>query len=207
MNYQIMIDLCMLLLPIVIVVRLGQKDKMRGISKTEALTILLTTLMMVVAITLTMWVGQLAGVTNINDYTEQMSGTLDSATTYPSMLRFIFVTIVLVPIVEEFIFRYLVFKVLDKIKNIPYKEVFNIICSSVLFGCLHEIDVQKIYGCMCGLVLGLLYYYAPRLRTWNEAKNGTHREPVKDENLTRPILFHMTFNAIGCLSYVVSQIL
>lgn len=207
MNYQIMIDLCMLLLPIVIVVSLRKKGEMHKISKTEALTVLLATLMMVVAITLIMWVGQLAGVTNINDYTEQMNGTLDSATTYPSMLRLIFVTIVLVPIVEEFIFRYLVFKVLDRIKNIPYKEVFNIICSSVLFGCLHEIDIQKIYGCMCGLVLGLLYYYAPRLRTWSEAKNGTYGELVKDENLTRPILFHMTFNAIGCLSYIVSQIL
>ena len=84
--------------------------------------------------------------------------------------------------------------------------MFNIICSSVLFGCLHEVDAQKIYGCMCGLVLGLLYYYAPRLRTWGETKNGTYREPVKDENLTRPMLFHMTFNAIGCLSYIVSQI-
>ncbi len=197
MNYQIMIDLCMLLLLIVLTVRLEKKQEMHSVSKKEALGILILTLIVTAAITLMMEIGQLLGLTNVSDYSNQIKETLATNISMDSA-RLIFVIIILTPIIEEYIFRYLVFKVLDKIKNIPYKEAFNIICGSVLFGSLHGIGPQRVYGFVCGIILGLLYYYSV---------DWTNRRLVKDKNLTRPILFHMTFNAIGYLSYIILEIL
>lgn len=64
----------------------------------------------------------------------------------------IFLTGILIPIVEELIFRGLLFKTLRK--WIPF--VFSMVISAVLFGLYHGNLVQFVYATICGLMLAYL---------------------------------------------------
>ena len=95
------------------------------------------------------------------------------------------------PIVEELIYRYIFcggcYKILNKVQHSEWIIIF---VSSLLFGLGHGNAVQMIYASICGCILGSLYFY-PLNKTFKV-------EP----NLLRPILFHVTFNSIGYLTYI-----
>ena len=104
-----------------------------------------------------------------------------------------FISIVLIgPIIEELIYRFLFcggcYKFLPNTKG---KEWIIILVSSVLFGFSHETVEQVIYASVCGCILGYLYFYP------------LNKGPIVKPNIFRPILFHIVFNSIGYITYLV----
>lgn len=93
----------------------------------------------------------------------------------PGLEERIVITCILIPIVEEFIFRGLFFKVLRK--WIPF--AFAMIISAVLFGISHGNLVQFVYATLCGLVLAYLYEHF--------------------QSITVPIFAHIVMNLISVL--------
>ena len=80
------------------------------------------------------------------------------------------------PIVEEILFRLLIFNSLERITKSPW---FAIIVSGVLFGIWHMIFVQSVYTSVMGCIMGLIYY--------------------KTRNIFYTILIHIINNTIGNL--------
>ena len=80
------------------------------------------------------------------------------------------------PIVEEILFRLLIFNSLERITKSPW---FAIIVSGVLFGIWHMIFVQSVYTAIMGCIMGLIYY--------------------KTRNIFYTIFIHMVNNTIGNL--------
>lgn len=70
----------------------------------------------------------------------------------PSLIEQILFTGILIPIVEELIFRGLLFKTIRK--WLPF--VFSMVISAVLFGLYHGNLVQFVYATICGLMLAYL---------------------------------------------------
>ena len=81
---------------------------------------------------------------------------------------------ILVPILEELIFRLLIFKVLRK--WIPF--VWAMLISAFLFGLYHGNLVQFVYASLCGLFLAYVY------ETYG--------------SLLAPIIAHMVMNIVVC---------
>ncbi len=82
---------------------------------------------------------------------------------------------IIIPIMEELIFRGLIFKRLRE--NIPMLPA--VIYSALFFGLYHGNLVQIIYGTVCGLLLGYVY--------------------EKFGSLKAPILMHMIMNILACI--------
>ena len=80
------------------------------------------------------------------------------------------------PVVEEILFRLLIFNSLERISKSPW---FAIIVSGVLFGIWHMIFVQSVYTAVMGCIMGLIYY--------------------KTRNIFYTILIHIINNTIGNL--------
>ncbi|EIC95007.1 CAAX protease self-immunity [Lachnoanaerobaculum saburreum F0468] len=59
------------------------------------------------------------------------------------------------PVVEEILFRLLVFNSLERVTKNPW---FAIIVSGVAFGVWHMIFVQSVYTAIMGCMMGLIYY-------------------------------------------------
>ncbi|MBP2860846.1 CPBP family intramembrane glutamic endopeptidase [Clostridium perfringens] len=67
---------------------------------------------------------------------------------------FIFLSVILFgPVVEELLFRGLIFNEIDKIKG----GATPIILSSLLFGLFHREPVQVVYSSILGIILGFVY--------------------------------------------------
>ena len=88
----------------------------------------------------------------------------------PSFAEQILVSGIVVPIIEELVFRGLLFKVLRK--WVPF--IWAMIVSALLFGVYHGNLVQFVYAGLCGLLLAYLC--------------------AKFASLDAPILAHMTMN-------------
>lgn len=93
----------------------------------------------------------------------------------PSLLVQIICLGIITPIMEELIFRGLIFKRIRRI--VSAKRA--IIASALFFGLYHGNLVQSIYGILCGLLLGYLY--------------------EKFGSLKAPILAHMLMNIVACV--------
>lgn len=93
----------------------------------------------------------------------------------PSLLVQIICLGIITPIMEELIFRGLIFKRIRRI--VSAKRA--IIASALFFGLYHGNLVQTIYGILCGLLLGYLY--------------------EKFGSLKAPILAHMLMNIVACV--------
>lgn len=91
------------------------------------------------------------------------------------LLEQIFITCILVPIIEEFIFRGFIFKILRK--WIPF--VFAMVISAVLFGFYHGNLVQFVYATLCGFVLAYLY--------------------ERFQSMVVPVVSHMVMNLVAVL--------
>ena len=93
----------------------------------------------------------------------------------PSLMVQIICLGIITPIMEEYIFRGLVFK---RLRN-RYSAGRAIIVSALFFGMYHGNLVQVIYGTLSGLLLGYLY--------------------EKYGSLKAPILAHMLMNIVACV--------
>lgn len=82
---------------------------------------------------------------------------------------------IIIPIMEELIFRGLIFKRMSE--DISVKR--SIIYSALFFGLYHGNAVQIIYGTLCGLMLAYLY--------------------EKYHSLKAPVLAHITMNIVACV--------
>lgn len=82
---------------------------------------------------------------------------------------------IVIPIMEELIFRGLLFKRLREVMPM----VPAVIYSALFFGLYHGNLVQIIYGTICGLLLAYVY--------------------EKFGSLKAPVLMHMTMNILACV--------
>lgn len=87
---------------------------------------------------------------------------------------------ILVPILEELLFRGIIFSLLEKIR----KGRFAIIVSAFLFALAHLNPIQGVYTFIMGLIAGLIY--------------------LKTRDLRWPILMHMTINTLSALTSLAS---
>lgn len=93
----------------------------------------------------------------------------------PPFMQQVLYSGILIPIVEELLFRGLVFRVLRKWIAFPWAMVI----SAVLFGVYHGNLVQFVYAGICGLLLAYLY--------------------EKYDSIFAPILSHMTMNLVSVI--------
>lgn len=135
---------------------------------------------------------QLLSATNVIDtsvYDTSMQKLIESSQN--SVINFLFVVII-GPVIEEFIYRFLLcggcYKFLPITKG---KEWIIVFVSATVFGYGHSSPEQIIYAFICGCILGYLYFYHADLNL------------TVEPNLLRPVLFHITFNGIGFLTYLV----
>lgn len=82
---------------------------------------------------------------------------------------------VIIPIMEEYIFRGVIYKRMRR--YVTAKRA--IVSSAIFFGIYHGNTVQMIYGALCGLLLAYLY--------------------EKFGSIKAPILAHMLMNIVACL--------
>lgn len=86
---------------------------------------------------------------------ENLSVTL--APIYEASYLWTFLSIVVAgPILEELLFRGIIFTALERIYPKPW---FPIIISGVIFGIWHGNIFQSVYTLILGMILGLVYYY------------------------------------------------
>ncbi|QQK08452.1 CPBP family intramembrane glutamic endopeptidase [Miniphocaeibacter halophilus] len=83
-----------------------------------------------------------------------------------------FMTVILAPIVEEYMFRYFIYK-----KISIYGDKIYVLFSSLIFGMFHLNIVQGIYAFILGNILALVYVCSGKLKY--------------------PILIHMIINLLG----------
>lgn len=92
----------------------------------------------------------------------------------PSFPKQILLTGILIPIIEEIMFRGIVFRILRK--WIPF--VWAMLITSLLFGAYHGNLVQFIYASLCGVFLAYVY--------------------EKTKSILAPIFSHMAMNIVAC---------
>ncbi|MBO4926940.1 MAG: CPBP family intramembrane metalloprotease [Clostridiales bacterium] len=115
----------------------------------------------------------------LNDYADMTS--VRSATRSDLYMN-VFSICILIPILEEMIFRGCVLEGMLQLK----KPVYAILISAFYFGVMHGQIIQIVYAFVCGAVLGLLYYV-------------TH-------NICTTILAHIIFNIMGSGIYMLFSI-
>lgn len=91
----------------------------------------------------------------------------------PSFAQQILYSGILIPILEELLFRGLVFRVLRKWTTFPWA----LLVSAVVFGIYHGNLVQFVYAGICGVLLAYLY--------------------EKYDSIVAPICSHMTMNVVA----------
>ena len=109
--------------------------------------------------------------TSANLELENMTNTIMSGNFFIVLLS----VGILGPIVEELVFRYGIFKQLEKINYI-----FAIVISSFLFGIMHMNLVQSTYAMLLGVLFAFVYY--------------------KTNNLIYPILLHVGINSSSVIA-------
>ena len=104
---------------------------------------------------------------------EQYSADIEAL--IKSSVTLLLYVLILAPIIEEALFRYLIFNIIRKF----LKDRWAIIIQAVLFGLYHGNIVQIIYAFLLGLLLG-----------WIRAKT---------EHLLYCLIFHCLFNITGVM--------
>lgn len=167
---------------------------LKRISKNEIIIIILAVFITLIILTLGMDIFSFFKATNIAKYNNEMKKVIS----FSSKLETLIIVGILSPVLEEMIFRFVLIKILRKVfKKLRYVEAFSIMNSSILFGLIHNVIEQKIQGLIAGIMLGILYLYKI------EIKN--HKiSVIKDTNLTRPILFHILFNLLNIINYIIN---
>jgi len=116
--------------------------------------------------------------TLMNDYSDMMDTKLEGI----EVALYLVATCILIPIVEEFLFRGFVMGEFLKTMH----PIFAIVLSSLVFGSMHIQPVQVGYAMACGIVMGTAYYLS--------------------KSMAVCCIIHMIFNFLGAgLSLLVSK--
>ena len=134
----------------------------------------------------------LQSVSFITDSLESFDETWSSVDTESYL--WVFLSVVLLgPLVEEFMFRGVIFHYLEKIKA----GWFPILVSGILFGLWHQEPVQVVYTAIMGVVLGILYAYTRDLKApiaIHILNNFLSALPsFLDTPLTQNLIFYLSF--------------
>lgn len=167
---------------------------LKRISKNEIIIIILTVFITLIVLMLGTDIFSFLKVMNIDKYNNEMKKVIS----FSSKLETLIIVGFLSPILEEMTFRFVLIKILRKVfKKLRYEEAFLIINSSILFGLIHNVTEQKIQGLIAGIILGILYLYKIEIKNHKISF-------IKDTNLTRPILFHILFNLLNIINYIIN---
>lgn len=167
---------------------------LKRISKNEIIIIILAVFITLIVLTLGTDIFSFFKVMNIDKYNNEMKKVIS----FSSKLETLIIVGFLSPILEEMTFRFVLIKILRKVfKKLRYEEAFLIINSSILFGLIHNVTEQKIQGLIAGIILGILYLYKIEIKNHKISF-------IKDTNLTRPILFHILFNLLNIINYIIN---
>lgn len=167
---------------------------LKRISKNEIIIIILTVFITLIVLMLGTDIFSFFKVMNIDKYNNEMKKVIS----FSSKLETLIIVGFLSPILEEMTFRFVLIKILRKVfKKLRYEEAFLIINSSILFGLIHNVTEQKIQGLIAGIILGILYLYKIEIKNHKISF-------IKDTNLTRPILFHILFNLLNIINYIIN---
>lgn len=131
-------------------------------------------MMIVMGIALTVGLNNILMVLNLAKYSEAYQRATEILYA-PSLGKQILYTGLLIPMMEEIIFRAGVFKILRKWMSF----VWAMLLSALLFGIYHGNLVQFVYAGICGLVLAHLY--------------------EKFQAIVAPMLLHMVMNLTACV--------
>lgn len=97
-------------------------------------------------------------------------------------LELILTVVIVVPLIEELLFRGIVFRSLQKV----FPVWISIVLSAILFGAYHMNLVQAVYATFMGIIAGIIYHKTNRLRY--------------------PIIVHAANNFIGAMqSFIPSK--
>ncbi|HHT76332.1 MAG TPA: CPBP family intramembrane metalloprotease [Clostridiaceae bacterium] len=88
----------------------------------------------------------------VEDYVEMVS--MQGELSFRETILFSVATVVLIPVVEEFLFRGLIQGAYMKV----VRPIPAIILSSLVFGMIHVQPIQVGYAFLCGLAIGSIYY-------------------------------------------------
>ncbi len=190
-----MSDVILYLILILIFLFFVIKQKvLKRISKNEIIIIILAVFITLIVLTLGTDIFSFFKVMNIDKYNNEMKKVIS----FSSKLETLIIVGFLSPILEEMTFRFVLIKTLRKaFKKLRYEEAFLIINSSILFGLIHNVTEQKIQSLIAGIILGILYLYKIEIKNHKISF-------IKDTNLTRPILFHILFNLLNIINYIIN---
>lgn len=190
-----MSDIILYLILILIFLFFVIKQKvLKRISKNEIIIIILAVFITLIVLTLGTDIFSFFKVMNIDKYNDEMKKVIS----FSSKLETLIIVGILSPILEEMTFRFVLIKTLRKaFKKLRYEEAFLIINSSILFGLIHNVTEQKIQSLIAGIILGILYLYKIEIKNHKISF-------IKDANLTRPILFHILFNLLNIINYIIN---
>lgn len=190
-----MSDVILYLILILIFLFFVIKQKvLKRISKNEIIIIILAVFITLIVLTLGTDIFSFFKVMNIDKYNNEMKKVIS----FSSKLETLIIVGILSPILEEMTFRFVLIKTLRKaFKKLRYEEAFLIINSSILFGLIHNVTEQKIQSLIAGIILGILYLYKIEIKNHKISF-------IKDTNLTRPILFHILFNLLNIINYIIN---
>ena len=168
------------------------ETKMNKVSIKETLKIMGLAVVTVLVMNAIFQILSIVGVINISEYDSDMQTLIESSSNW--FVNFISV-VLLGPILEELIFRFAFYTIcLKMIPKLSGHEWILIPISALIFGYSHGSIEQIAYAIICGFLLGYLYLYPLK------------RDLKVDKNLLRPIIFHVTFNAIGYVTYVINLV-
>ena len=109
-----------------------------------------------------LWLSQSIGVGILLMLIKQVSGYEISAVSNEHIViapwLYVFISVILGPIVEEFLFRGLLQEGLSKISEKKSWQILAIVITSAFFGILHQIPAQRLSAFITGCVFGWIYY-------------------------------------------------
>lgn len=130
--------------------------------------------MLVLSVTVAVGLNCLLLIVNLAQYSERYQEAAMTLWAPPIWQQMLY-SVILIPVVEEVIFRRIVFCVLRKWVGFSWA----MLVSAVLFGVYHGNLVQFVYAGFCGMLLAYLY--------------------EKYDTILAPILSHMAMNAVAVI--------
>lgn len=130
--------------------------------------------MIVLSVAVAIGLNCLLLVVNLAQYSERYQEAAMTLWAPPIWQQMLY-SVILIPVVEEVIFRWIVFRILRKWVHFSWA----MLVSAVLFGAYHGNIVQFVYAGLCGMLLAYLY--------------------EKYDTILAPILSHMAMNAVAVI--------
>lgn len=151
-----------------------KKDRAAGIVPNKKAPLSKYILVAGISIPVSLGLNNILTLSNLAAYSEAYQETAQALYT-PSLPVQILCVGIIIPIMEEYIFRGVIYKRMRRYAT-ARRAIFS---SAIFFGLYHGNSVQMIYGTLCGLLLAYLY--------------------EKFGSIKAPILAHMLMNIVACL--------